>query len=187
MQRRYRIALYIGLSVVGILLALVAGLFGVLQTGFARDQMRHLDCGRDGRQLDRGASRRDRRAGAVRHAAGRSSPVGSRWRLGYRPIASLLSWSPSALLAGRLQVDALTAGAIDVARAPAAEQTQEPEEPGPLIPELPIAIDLRRLSVERVALAAPILGEPAALSLEAQAQLGEIARRRDSVAAGATA
>ena len=87
------------------------------------------------------------------------------------------------MLAGRLQVDALTAGTIDVARAPAAEQAQEPDEPGPLIPELPIAIDLRRLSVERVALAAPILGEPAALSLEARAQLGEIA---DGLAASLT-
>jgi len=40
MKRRYRIAIYIGLSVIGILLALVAGLFGVLQTGYARDQLR---------------------------------------------------------------------------------------------------------------------------------------------------
>ena len=40
MKRRYRIALYAALSVIGLLLALVAGLFGLLQTGYARDQLR---------------------------------------------------------------------------------------------------------------------------------------------------
>ena len=40
MRRRYRIALIAGLSVVGVLLALVAGVFAALQTGYARDQLR---------------------------------------------------------------------------------------------------------------------------------------------------
>jgi translocation and assembly module TamB len=174
MRRRYRIALTIGLSVVGVLLALIVGLFAVLQTEYARDQLRqriadatagsatevHLDAIKGLVPFD------------MQLMGLRLSDRDGVWATADR-IA--LSWSPSALLAGRLQVDALTAGTIDVARAPAAEQAQEPEEPGPLIPELPIAIDLRRLSVDRVALAAPILGEVAALSLEAQAQLGEIA------------
>jgi translocation and assembly module TamB len=42
-----------------------------------------------------------------------------------------------------------------------------------LIPELPVAIDLHSLSVERLALAAPILGQPASLSLQASAELAE--------------
>ena len=174
MKRRYRIAIYIGLSVVGILLALLAGLFGVLQTGYARDQLRQRIA--EATAGSSAAVQLDAIEGLVpfdmQLVGLRLSDRDGTWATADRVS---LSWSPSALLAGRLQVDALTAGTIDVARAPAAEQTQEPEEPGPLIPELPITIDLRRLSVERVALAAPILGEPAALSLEARAQLGEIA------------
>ena len=174
MKRRYRIAIYIGLSVVGILLALVAGLFGVLQTGYARDQLRQWIA-----EATAGSStvvRLDAIEGLVpfdmQLVGLRLSDRDGSWLTADRVS---LAWSPSALLAGRLQVDALTAGTIDVARAPAAEQAQEPDEPGPLIPELPITIDLRRLSVARVALAAPILGEPSALSLEGRAQLGEIA------------
>ena len=174
MRRRYRIALYIGLSVVGVLLALVAGLLAVLQTGYARDQLRQQIA-----DATAGSSTEvdlDAIEGLVpfdmQLVGLRLSDRDGTWATVDRVS---LSWSPSALLAGSLQVDALTAGAIDVVRAPAAEQAQEPEKPGPLIPELPIAIDLRRLSVDRVTLAAPILGEPAALSLEAQAQLGEIA------------
>jgi translocation and assembly module TamB len=174
MRRRYRIALTIGLSIVGVLLALVAGLFAVLQTGYAREQLRQQIA-----DATAGSSTEihlDAIEGLVpfdlQLVGLRLSDRDGTWATADRIS---LSWSPSALLAGRLQVDALTAGAIDVARAPAAEQAQEPEEPGPLIPELPITIDLRRLSVDRLQLAAPILGEPAALSLEAQAQLGEIA------------
>lgn len=174
MRRRYRIALTVGLSVVGVLLALVVGLFALLQTGYARDQLRQQIA-----DATAGSSTEVHLEAIEGFVPFDMQLVGLRlsdrdgtWATADRIS---LSWSPSALLAGRLQVDALTAGIIDVARAPAAEQTQEPEEPGPLIPELPIAIDLRRLSVDRVALAAPILGEPAALSLEARAQLGEIA------------
>ncbi|MBA4095614.1 MAG: hypothetical protein C0484_02435 [Rhodospirillum sp.] len=174
MRRRYRIALTIGLSVVGVLLALVAGLFALLQTGYARSQVREQIA-----DATAGSSTEvhlDAIEGLVpfdmQLVGLRLSDRDGVWATADRVS---LSWSPSALLAGRLQVDALTAGTIDVARAPAAEQMQESDDPGPLIPELPITIDLRRLSVDRVALASPILGEPAALSLEAQAQLGEIA------------
>ena len=182
MKRRYRIAIYAALSVIGVLLALVAGLFAVLQTGYARDQLRQQIA-----NATAGSSTAvdfDAIEGLLpfdmQLVGLRLSDRDGTWLTADRVS---LSWSPSALLAGRVQVDALTAGTIAVARAPAAEQTQEPDKPGPLIPDLPVAIDLRRLSVERVALAAPILGEPAALSLEAQAQLGEIA---DGLAASLT-
>jgi translocation and assembly module TamB len=174
MKRRYRIAIYVVLSVVGIVLALVAGLFGLLQTGYARDELRRQIA--DATAGTSTAVELDAIEGLVpfdmQLVGLRLSDRDGPWLTADRVS---LSWSPMALLAGRLQVDALTAGVIAVARAPAAEQAEAPEEPGPLIPELPVAIDVRTLSVERVALAAPILGEPAALSLEAKAQLGEIA------------
>jgi translocation and assembly module TamB len=168
-----RRAIYIGLSVLGILLALVAGLFGALQTGFARDQMRlwiadmtagssaevHLDAIEGLVPVD------------MRLTGLRLSDRDGTW-LSADQVS--LAWSPHALLSGRLQVDDVAVGAIDLARLPAAEQPQTAEPPGPLIPHLPIAIDLRRLSAERLALAAPILGEPAALSVNASAKLGEV-------------
>jgi translocation and assembly module TamB len=174
MRRRTRIALYAGLSAVGLLLALTAGLFGLLQTGFARDQLRQRIA-----DVTAGTSSKveiDAIEGLVpfdmRLVGLRVSDRDGVWLTADR---ASLSWSPSALLTGRLQVDALTAGTIDVARVPASEQAEEPDEPGPLIPQLPVAIDLRQLSVARIALAAPVLGEPAALSLEAQAKLGDVA------------
>lgn len=174
MRRRYRIALYAGLSVAGILLALAAGLFGLLQTGFARDELRQQIA-----QATAGSANAveiDTIEGLVpfdmRLIGLRVSDRDGVWLTADRVS---LRWSPSALLAGRLQVDALIADTIDVARAPTSEQAEEPDEPGPLIPELPVAIDLRQLSVARIALAAPVLGEPAAFSLEAQARLGDIA------------
>jgi translocation and assembly module TamB len=174
MQRRYRIAIYVALSVLGLLVALLAGLFGVLQTGYGRDELRRQIAAATAGSAN--AIEIDAIEGLVpfdmQLVGVRLSDRDGTWLTADR-IA--LAWSPSALLNGRLQVDALTAGTIEVARAPAAEQVTEPEEPEPLIPELPVAIDLHRLSVARVALAAPILGEPAALSLEAQAQLGKIA------------
>jgi len=174
MKRRYRIAIYVALSVIGILLALVAGLFGVLQTGYARDQLRQWIA--EATADSSTAVQFDAIEGVVpfdmQLVGLRLSDRDGTWLTADRIS---LAWSPSALLAGRLQVDTLTAGTIDVARGPATEQAQGPDEPGPLIPELPVTIDLRRLSVERVALAAPILGEPSALSLEGRAQLGEIA------------
>lgn len=174
MKRRFRIALYVALSVSGLLLALVAGLFGALQMDYARDELRRrIAAATAGTST---AVELEAIEGLVpfdmQLVGLRLSDRDGTWLTADRVS---LSWSPSALLAGRLQVDSLTAGTIDVARAPTTEQAEEPGEPGPLIPALPIAIDLRRLSVERVALAAPILGEPAALSLAAQAQLGDIA------------
>jgi translocation and assembly module TamB len=173
MPRRYRRAIYIGLSVLGVVLALVAGLFGALQTGFARDRIRLWIA--DVTAGSPAAVHLDAIEGLVpfdmRLTGLRLSDRDGAWLFADHVS---LAWSPHALLGGRLQVDEIAVGTIDLARLPAAEKTRAPEPSGPLIPQLPIAIDLQRLSVERLALAAPILGEPAALSVEASAKLGEI-------------
>lgn len=92
-----------------------------------------------------------------------------------------LAWSPSALLWGRAKIDHVTIGKVNVARLPQADATvtddaavAEPEAPA--LPSLPIAIDLRALTVARLALGTPILGEPAAFEAAAQASLGDIDR-----------
>ena len=165
----------IGLSVVGVLLALTAGLFAVLQTGYARDQLRQQI-----QDATAGSSTEvhlDAIEGLVpfdmQLVGLRLSDRDGVWATADRVS---LSWSPSALLAGRLQVDALTAGTIDVARAPAAvagAKTRGAWAADPRAADTPsicagcrsIAWPWRRRS----------WASPAALSLEAQAQLGEIA------------
>ena len=164
---------YIGAAILGVLALLIIGLFGVLQTGFARDHIRRWIA-----DATAGTSTQvqvDTIEGLVPfnmrlvglHLSDRDGAWLSADRIS-------LAWSPSALLSGRLQVDELAAGTIDIQRVPAAEPKPEAPAPGPLIPELPIAIEVSQLSVDRLALAAPILGKPAALSVTAHARLGEI-------------
>lgn len=170
-----RRALIIFSVVLGVLVALVAGLFGALQTELARDEIAtqlsqatagtstHVEVGAiegllpfDIRIIDLRLSDRD-----------------GVWLTADR-IA--LTWSPGALLVGRLQVDDLTADTVELARTPVAEpEPQQAEPAGPLLPELPVDIDVRRASISRLALAAPILGEPASLSVDANARIGELA------------
>lgn len=168
-----RRALYILLSVIGVLLLLLAGLFGALQTGLARDRLRLMIA-----DMTAGTSTQvhlEAIAGLVpfdmQLAGLRLSDRDGVWATADRVD---VSWSPWSLLAGRLQVDRVAAGTIALARTPAADEAPQPEPSGPLLPELPVDIDLRTLSVGRLSLAAPILGEPAALSLEASARLGEL-------------
>ena len=153
-----RRAVIIALSVLGVLVVLLGALFGVLQTGFARDRLTLLIADMTAGtatqvQLDaiEGLLPFD-----VQLAGIRLSDRDGTWLTADRVA---VSWSPLALLAGRLQVDELTAGTIALARTPSAEERPEPEPAaGPLLPELPIDIDLRDLSVDKLVLAEPILG-----------------------------
>jgi translocation and assembly module TamB len=86
-----------------------------------------------------------------------------------------LSWSPLALLSGRLELQAVTAARIALDRLPAggseAEQP-EAEESDPAsfeLPELPVAIRLDRLAVERVEIGEAVAGTPAAFKVEGRA------------------
>ena len=90
-----------------------------------------------------------------------------------------LSWAPSALIDGVAHVEAVGARRVQLVRPPI--PGPEPEaappvaanEPGPLIPELPVDILVDRLSVETLELGAPILGgESATLSVSGSARLG---------------
>jgi translocation and assembly module TamB len=67
-----------------------------------------------------------------------------------------LAWSPTALLHGRLRIDALTAESIDVLRQPAPSQSSNSS--GFALPRLPVAVDLRRLEVTRFTVAPALAG-----------------------------
>ncbi len=80
-----------------------------------------------------------------------------------------LSWSPSALLLGELHVNRLAARDIEVLKSPAASSEPEvDEEPGPLIPELPIGIRVDDIEIHNFVLGEALLGARARLNLQGQ-------------------
>ncbi|HZA65857.1 MAG TPA: translocation/assembly module TamB domain-containing protein [Geminicoccaceae bacterium] len=81
-----------------------------------------------------------------------------------------VSWSPAALLRGRLEIDQLSARRLALLRLPPGEETEESEESEPL-PELPRSVPpvvLRRLDVEELELGQAVLGERAVFSLQGE-------------------
>jgi len=68
-----------------------------------------------------------------------------------------IAWSPTALLHGRLRIDALTADAITVLRQPAPSQPTSSSS-GFALPRLPVSVDLRKLEVARLAVAPALAG-----------------------------
>jgi translocation and assembly module TamB len=87
-----------------------------------------------------------------------------------------LAWSPSALLRGTFAVDRLQADVLRVERAPEAPPEASPTPSGPLLPQLPVAVDVADLRVARLELGVPLLGEPAVFTLAAKAHLGDPAQ-----------
>ncbi|WP_042442705.1 translocation/assembly module TamB domain-containing protein [Azospirillum sp. B510] len=79
--------------------------------------------------------------------------------------------SPSALLMRSAQIDALEAASVTVTRAPVSTQTISTQPPAPsdpnapLLPSLPVDIDLKKLVVERLDLAPALLGEQTRLRI----------------------
>jgi len=79
-----------------------------------------------------------------------------------------ISWSPTALVRRRLEVEELTAARVTVFRAPVSDAPAPtgPQPPGqvvPALPQLPVAVRLDRLALERIELAEPLLGRALAL------------------------
>ncbi len=92
----------------------------------------------------------------------------------------VLNWNRSALLGGRVSVNALTAAEIVVERAPVVEPSlPEPEAGGFALPELPVSVEIGRIGADRIVLGEALLGETVVGRLEASAALagGEGAAR----------
>jgi translocation and assembly module TamB len=84
-----------------------------------------------------------------------------------------LDWSRLALLRRRLEVSRLTAESIDFARRPVpAETVPAPEASGGFaLPELPLAISIGEIAVDRLSLGEPLFGRQADLSISGSAVL----------------
>ena len=71
-----------------------------------------------------------------------------------------LDWTRSALLAGRLEVNRLTAETIAMPRRPRPAISVEDSRAKPFsLPDLPVAIEIGEIAAQRVSLGAPVLGE----------------------------
>ena len=84
----------------------------------------------------------------------------------------VMTWSRSALLRGRIDVEKLAAAKISLVRVPASESSGPAPEATPFsLPELPVSLDLGALNIARIELGEAILGQPLAFSLTGDASL----------------
>ena len=83
-----------------------------------------------------------------------------------------LTWRRSALLLRRLEVDRLEVGTLIIHRlpSPAGEPASDTEKP--LLPELPLKVDIKDFSLRELALGAPVVGVAARLAGTGTASLG---------------
>lgn len=86
----------------------------------------------------------------------------------------VLDWNRSALLGGRVEVSELIAGEIIVARAPvtaADDSIPSPEAQGFSLPDLPVSVQISKLSAPKVVLGESLIGQPVEGAVEASVML----------------
>ncbi|WP_372611676.1 translocation/assembly module TamB domain-containing protein [Aquicoccus sp.] len=86
----------------------------------------------------------------------------------------VLVWNRSALLRGRIAIEEITIGQIELSRPPlpAGDTMPSPEAGGDFsLPDLPVSVDIAELAINRAELGAAFLGQDAALSLNGKASL----------------
>lgn len=82
-------------------------------------------------------------------------------------------WRRLALLSGRLEVDTLEVGRIEVLRRPLPGPTPEEAKPdGKLLPDLPVKVEIKGFTLAELVLGAEVAGQPARLSAKGRAKLG---------------
>ncbi|MFN3825742.1 MAG: translocation/assembly module TamB domain-containing protein [Pseudorhodobacter sp.] len=85
----------------------------------------------------------------------------------------VLDWNRLAVLRGEISINELSAAEVIVERAPIAAESDLPaaEASGFALPELPVSIDIGKVSVERLTLGEALLGEPVTATMTASARL----------------
>lgn len=82
-----------------------------------------------------------------------------------------LIWRRTALLARRLEIDRLEVGRLEILRRPAPGQ-QGPQSNEPILPELPLKVEVKAFALGELALGEPVLGTAARLTASGSARLG---------------
>lgn len=84
-----------------------------------------------------------------------------------------LVWRRLALLSGRLEVESLEVGRLEVTRRPLpAPVSATPEPDGSLLPDLPVKVEVKAFKLAELVLGEALAGQPARLSANGRAKLG---------------
>lgn len=81
-------------------------------------------------------------------------------------------WRRLALLTRRLEIDRLQAGRLEILRRPIPSEQPVPGEDQPLLPELPVKLEIKDFALAELALGEPLLGVRARVSAVGAASLG---------------
>jgi hypothetical protein len=83
-----------------------------------------------------------------------------------------LDWDRTALLGGRIEIEELSAGSIEILRAPVPDpETVTPEATRFSLPDLPVAVRIGALEAGRIVLGEPLLGTELVLTLDGSVSL----------------
>jgi translocation and assembly module TamB len=88
-------------------------------------------------------------------------------------------WRRAALLRRRLEVDALEVTRLEFMRRPVPAETRVAGEDEPLLPELPVKVEIRRFNLAELTVGEPILGTAARMSATGAANLGNASEGLD--------
>ncbi|HZD92585.1 MAG TPA: hypothetical protein VE224_21035, partial [Pseudolabrys sp.] len=89
-------------------------------------------------------------------------------------------WSRTALLLHqRLEVDKLEVGDLQILRRPLPSKQAAADSKAPILPDLPVKVDIKAFSLKQLALGQPVVGEAARLSASGSASLGDPAQGLD--------
>ncbi|WP_442919101.1 translocation/assembly module TamB domain-containing protein [Methylobacterium sp. Leaf118] len=84
-----------------------------------------------------------------------------------------LVWRRLALLAGRLEVDSLEVGRLEILRKPVPGPVPEEAEPdGSLLPDLPVKVEIKAFRLAELVLGESVAGQPARLAADGKVKLG---------------
>lgn len=82
-------------------------------------------------------------------------------------------WRRLALLSGRLEVESLEIGRLDILRRPVPGPPPPEAKPdGKLLPDLPVKVEIKSFKLAELTLGEAVAGQPARLSAEGRARLG---------------
>lgn len=98
--------------------------------------------------------------------------------------AARLVWTRTALLTGKLAVDRLEIGKLEILRRPAPSDEvappPDPNKPASILPELPVRVEIKDFALAELALGEALIGEAARISAKGKAKLGPPAEGLDA-------
>ena len=88
-------------------------------------------------------------------------------------------WRRLALVRRRLEIDALEVNRLEIMRTPVPAETRVVGEDDPLLPELPVKVEIKRFNLAELNVGQPILGTAARISATGAANLGSASEGLD--------